>query len=247
LAGELIETAERTGDATVAALAGALSREERFLHRSAELLRSRYRAGRSSLDPRLHHLLDAARLLERERALGPAEVERLCAWLAEHRCWLRDSDEGGAARAALDHRGTWYDVELAAIDAYLGDLAGLLATMRRAHERVGQQFDVDGNQQPEAGTDPLHNLHGWLALAGLAERVGQDLWPALAPAIRRAEHCSPDRSRFAVLVHHAARALPELLDSLAPAERDPYQLPQVFSDREGIRPFWTLGGRRAGG
>jgi hypothetical protein len=249
LVGQLIEAAERTDDVTVAALAFLVTREARLSLAAADLLRTRYGAGR--LSPRaahartLHHLLDAVRLLEREEAFAPAEAERLRAWLAEHRSWLQDSD----ARAALDHRGTWYDVEVAAIDAYLGDLPGLLATLRRVHERVGQQFDVDGVQREEVSPDGcVHNLHGWVTLAGFAARVGQDLWRSLPAALQWMGELAGDgvdRARLAVLAHEAAGAAPALLESLDPADRDPYQVTQVFSEQDGIRPFWTLGLRQA--
>lgn len=239
--GQLIEAAEGTGDPLVAVLAGLVTGEPRFHQRAAAAVRahSRDRDPRAAHPPGLHHLLDAARLLEREGALPPADAERLRGWLAEHRSWLCDSDQGRAARAALDHRGTWYDAELAAIDAYLGDRLGLLATLRRAHERVGQQFDLDDQSNLAAG-----NLLGWVVLAELAERAGQPLWPRLAGPIEAARG---DRHTLAVLAYEAAGAVPARLASLDPAERDPYRLPQVFGERDGVRPFWSLGNRAAAG
>jgi hypothetical protein len=265
--GELLVAAERdpgndlAGEVTVATLAGYLTGERRFLSRGADLLKAAFLASpprpRAAAPGDLYCLLDAARLLEREGALAPAEVARLRAWLTEHRAWLRDSDQGRAARAALDHAGTWHDVGAAAVDAYLDDLAGVLATLRRSHERLGQQFDVDGSQPAELSLHHrAYNLQGWSVLAGFARRVGQDLWSyrtadgrGLAGATGRlcGQLAQPagdlDRRRLVVLAHRADRHLPSLglADRLDPADRDPYRVAQVFDRPSGIRPFWILG------
>jgi hypothetical protein len=264
--GQLVEAAEREPDGPVAdaitvhTLAGYFTREARFLHGGADLLHSRLltdplRAGRRGL----YHLLDAARLLRREGALDAAGAERLRAWLAEGRAWLRDSEPGRDARAAPYSRGTWYDVEVAAIDAYLGDLDGMLATLRRAHERVGQQFDVEGRQPEElVGNRTLHryvyNLQGWATLAGFARRVGQDLWSyrtrdgrGLVPALQWLfahwdrwpfpQIDTIDRDRLVVF----ARAVPDNVPSPEVALPGPYQARQVFGEYDGVRPFWVLG------
>jgi hypothetical protein len=250
--GQLVAAADSSADPFISTLAGYLTAEGRLLSRGAELLRAEFLGPEPRLrtdaahGDRLHYLLDAARLLERERALTPAEVERLRGWLVEHRAWLRDSEPGRAVRAALDHPGTWYDVDAAAADAYLGDVAGVLATLRRGYERVGQQFDVDGSQPEELRR--AYNLQGWLVLAGFARRFRQDLagyrtadGRGLATAAEWL--CTQPVEERVVLSHRAHGLAPalDLVDRLDPADRDPYRAPQVLGDRSGIRPFWILG------
>ncbi|HEY8473036.1 MAG TPA: alginate lyase family protein [Natronosporangium sp.] len=239
---ELLETAERSRDPVVAALAGVVTRERQWFERGAAALRERYRGSpRGGRQPALPFLLDAAMLFAKPPSvLDYDDMKQWCAWLRARRAWLQESAEGAARRAALDHRGTWYDVELAAIAAYFADLPGLLAVLRRAHERVRQQFGVDGVPAPvEVG-----NLLGWVLLARWAERAGQDLWSPLGKPLAAA---TGDPEQRAVLAHLAAGAVPGLLAALDPAHRDPYQLRQVFDDPVGIRPFWSLGLRPAPG
>jgi hypothetical protein len=215
-------------DVVVLTLAGYLTGEARFWRGGADRLRAGLPV--RSFVPGLQSLLDAARLLETAQALPPADVEWLRAWLVEHRTWLRDSGQGRSARSAPDHLGTWYDVDAATVDAYLDDLPGVLATLRRAYERIGQQ------KLP--GT--VHNMQGWVVLARFAARAGQDLWSyqspdgrGLAAALGGLLETGGD-DRLAALAYQAPGAD-------RPSDRDPYRVRQVFDPRDGIRPFWILG------
>jgi hypothetical protein len=266
-------------DVTVLTMAGYFSREARFFLRGAELLRSAFLGRRAPLAPHrtfaagpprfaiaeaegFHYLLDAVRLLEREGALAGVEVSRLRTWLLDYRSWLEADDQRRVERAALNHRGTWYDVQVGAISAYLDDVGGVLAALRRCHDRVGQQFEPDGSQPEELRGrrwehDCVHNMQGWSVLAALAANVGQDLWSyrtadgrglaaALPWTMAQAAAAPPDRldhSRLAVLAHVAARQAPSLpmLGLLPEAERDAWQVRQVFHPAAGVRPFWVLG------
>jgi hypothetical protein len=270
-------------DITVLALAGFFTREAGFFARGAALARAGFIGRRAPFAPRrtyaagagrgsrpfpiesaegVHYLLDAIRLLEREAALTGADAAAMRDWFAGYRAWLQDSEPGRAERVALDHRGTWYDVQVGAIGGYLDDVGGVLVALRRCHDRVGQQFEPDGSQPEELRSrrwerDCVHNMQGWSVLAALAARVGQDLWTyhtadgrglaaALPWTLERAATASPDRldrSRLAVLAHVVARQAPSLplLDLLPAAERDAWQVRQVFHPGAGVRPFWVLG------
>jgi hypothetical protein len=70
---------------------------------------------------------------------------------------------------------------MAAIGAYLGDAASLVAAFRRSRVRINMQFHPDGSQPQELlRPTSLHyccfNLQGWLNLATIAARCGEDLW-----------------------------------------------------------------------
>jgi hypothetical protein len=215
----------------------------------------------------LHYLLDAVRLIEREGALTPAQATGLREWFREYRAWLADSPQGRRERAALNNHGSWYDVQVAAIDAYLGDVRGLLDTARRAFERVGQQFAPDGSQPEELKrTQAQHyvayNLQAWVVLATGIGRLGQDLWHyraptggGLAPAVTwflerigkpwDYPQLDPfDDDRSVALAHQVAAKVPDLpaLDFVGDDQRDPWRVKQVFTEHDGIRPFWILGG-----
>lgn len=211
-----------------------------------------------------YYLLDAVRLLERSETLTPSESAAFREWFAAFRAWLWESNQGKGERGSLNNHGTWYDVQLGAIDAYLDDVPGLLETLRRSHERVGQQFTPDG-RQPEELLRTLtqhyctYNLQGWLMVGMLAERVGQDLLnyrdprgPSVGAAIQWLldrstspwpyEQIEPfDSDRFKALACVAKAWLPHLYDHRQATE--PSTLKQVFSVHDGIRPFWLLGSR----
>lgn len=275
----------------IAALAGYFGADARYLRRGADLLRHWFLNPATSMNPHLsyaqvrrghggdqgfapaiidakdfYYVLDAARLLEWEGALTPAEGDALREWFAQYRQWLRQSPQGKAACAATNNVGTWYDVQVMAIDIYLDDMSSLAGTLQRVRSRIGQQFAPDGSQPEElARAMPLHysafNLQGWVALAAMARQTGESLWTAASPGgssiaaaarslLRYVAEPLPgeqtsdiDRERLVVLAHETAMALPDfaLPATLDARERDPGQVRQVFTGAEGIRPYWLLG------
>jgi hypothetical protein len=277
-------------ETTQCALAGYFTGERRYFARGADLLRAWFLNSKTRMNPHLryaqvvrgqngdeghargiidasdfHYLLDAIRLIERAEGLTAAESDKLRGWFREYRGWLFESSQGRGERGALNNHGTWYDVQLAAIDAFLGDLRGLLITARRAHERVGQQFRADGSQPEELGrTQTQHycayNLQGWVVLASCVTRLGQDLWSyrtkdgrGLAPAaswlLRRIgtpweypQRDPFDAARFVALAHQITRTSGlSGLEFVDEEQRDPWRVKQVFTEHDGIRPFWVLG------
>lgn len=276
-------------ETAILTLAGFFTRRERYFTRAARLLRAWFVDSSTRMNPHLkyaqvrrghngdvgtrfgvietndfYYLLDAARLLEREGALGSGDAALMREWFAEFRGWLRESVQGQEECASLNNHGTWYDVQVAAIDSYLGDFRGLLETMRRSHERVWQQFGSDGSQPEElARTQSQHycayNLQGWATLAGFSRRVGQDLWRyrtgdgrGLAGAARwllghvgkpwPSEQLEAfDADRLVVLANEMpADVSGEAGAAREPLSRDPWDVKQVFTPHDGIRPFWLL-------
>ena len=256
--------AAATEAVAVLGLAGFLTRRGAYLAGCVDVVRTRFLNRRSRLDPQqwhghgLHYLPDLARFLDREAALTSAEVARLRLWLEEHREWLEGSDEAAIRRSALDQDGTWYDAVTAAIDSYLGDLPALLATLRRTHERIGQQFEPDGRQlvgltEPATVDHKLANLQGWVTLATFAAHTGQDLWAyrshdgrslvAVVQAMlqdleamgqpRRQESLDADRMRVIALA--AADYLPAAASGTAPTRTGCVSStrPPAGSDRSG--------------
>ena len=129
----------------------------------------------------LYLLLDAVRLLERAGALGAPELGVLREWLAAYRAWLVGSEQGAVECASRNNHGTYFDLQFAAIDAYLGERASLNATFRRCRARINMQFDPDGSQpyelrRPTALHYCCFNLQGWVSLAMIAGRCGEDFW-----------------------------------------------------------------------
>ena len=272
-------------DTTVLALAAATTGEARYADHAARLVTTWFVDPVTRMAPHLRfaqvrpgtedeesrgygviefkdvsYLLDALRLLERSGALDGAAVAAVRGWMRSYLDWLLGSAQGRAARRARNNHGTCYDVQVAAIAAYLDDSALLRSTLRTSKARLLDQFAVDGAQPLELGrTRPLHyalfNLQAWLGLAELAGRCGIDLW-----AVTDAEGAILRRG-IAWLAHALAADDAEHADR---AEIDPARLWPLLSawrarfgelpvaprsaprlmhfPLDGIRPFWPIGG-----
>lgn len=193
-------------DSIVLALAWAAHGESRYLDHAARLIRtwfidpstrmaphlrfaqiarghdSHERNGYGVLDfAGLPRLLDAVRLMEQGGALAEGDRQAFRHWLRSYADWLQDSPQGRHASRTLNNHGTFYDLQVASIAAFLGDVEALSAALRRARERLPHQFAPDGSQPRElARSRPRHyshyNLVAWISLARVAESVGDDLW-----------------------------------------------------------------------
>jgi hypothetical protein len=129
----------------------------------------------------VYYFLDALRLLHRADKLDAADVEKLVGWFGEYLSWLLESPQGKQESLAPNNHGTLYDLQVAAIAAYVGDFETLARTMRRSHERLLAQVAFDGSQPEELQrTITAHyscfNLHSWINLADLDSACGSDLW-----------------------------------------------------------------------
>lgn len=134
----------------------------------------------------LHYLLDAVRLLGRSGEMTAVEIAGLRVWLSEYRGWLVDSVPGRKEAARVNNHGVFYDLQLGAVAAFLGDVATLNRVFRRFRERTPVHFTPQGAQPHEIRrTEPLHymcfNLQAWVGLAVLAERCGVRLWDYATP------------------------------------------------------------------
>lgn len=207
----------------------------------------------------LHILLDAARLLGRAGALGAAELGALRDWLAAYRAWLIGSEQGVAECASRNNHGTYFDLQLTAIDAYLGETASLNATLRRCRVRINMQFDPDGSQPHELRRPTsLHyccfNLQGWVSLATIAGRCGEDVWRhesatggSLLRGMQWLTRSAAKRDwpypqsepfawdRFVPLLSAARKFSDESGDMLEQHRSSPSHSPNY-----GIRPYWYL-------
>lgn len=190
----------------ISALAGSFTGDRRFSLRAAEQLRAWFTDPATRMSPHLeyaqvrlghngnhsyslavtettcfYYLLDAIRLVEREGGIDAATLIGVKTWFREFRLWLEDSPQGRGAAGRSDGAGLWFDLQVAAIDAYLDDVVGLQATMRRVFERVGRQFDPrDGALKMETGAEDSQRnsvdlATGWLALSRVAAGLGLDL------------------------------------------------------------------------
>ncbi|MFC3285782.1 alginate lyase family protein [Litchfieldella rifensis] len=210
----------------------------------------------------LYYFLDAVRLLVAHRFLDEDEDATFREWLKQYLNWLLSSRQGQQERTSANNHGTYYDLQVASIAAYLEEYRLLRHTLRDSRFRIIEQFEPDGRQPHEMlRTTTAHyccfNLQGWVHLAQLASHVGEDLWGFQGPegqCLRMGMewllgHSSSewpyrqiddfDSERFYPLVY-AYRAHFEsayLCHGSVTAET----IKPLFHPHDGIRPFWQLG------
>jgi hypothetical protein len=193
-------------DATVLALAGRAFDHAGYLDHAARLVRTWFIDPATRMNPHLKYaqvrrghfndegsgigiiefkdiyfLLDAIRILATAGALDRDDMERCREWLSSYKQWLETDRAALHERSGDNNHGTFYDLQLGSIAAFLGDRQSLGRIWQWIKLRLSTQFEESGAQPRElARTMPRHyvsfNLAGWCMLARLADRLGQDLW-----------------------------------------------------------------------
>lgn len=274
-------------DTFILTLAWYFHRERRYAEHAAALVRTWFLSAETAMSPHLeyaqvrrghnknrgsnsgiiemkdlYYFLDAVRLIRSSGWLSNAEQAGLQDWFGKYLHWLQTSPQGREERAAIENHGTYYDLQVTAIAAFLGEERLVREMLRDSRSRILQQFDATGVQPQEMlRTNTAHyccfNLQGWSHLAQLAEASGEDLWSFQGSdgrGLRRAmEWLLPhvgkpwpyaqieafDSERFYPIYHvHAAHygELPGIKDVI-PAAND---IKPLFFPHDGIMPFWQF-------
>lgn len=103
-------------------------------------------------------------------------------WFADYSNWLKNSKLGIEESARKNNHATHYDVQLLSILVYLNkteEVKNYLSTITKS--RIFSQIEPDGSQPLElkrtkSFSYSVMNLHGFLELARLGQKVGVDLW-----------------------------------------------------------------------
>jgi hypothetical protein len=272
-------------DTTVLALAGRAFDDTGYLDHAARLIRAWFIDTGTRMNPHLKYaqvrrghfnnegpgigiiefkdvyfLLDAVRILAATGALSDDEVGSFREWLSSYKLWLETDRAAMRERSAENNHGTFYDLQLGSIAAFLGDVQTLGRVWQWIKLRLRTQFEETGRQPHELGrTMPMHyvsfNLAGWCMLARLASRLGQDLWSLddgrLAKGVEwlirvDAKNSWPtksdameknfDRSRLEPLWMDCRRHYGQFFE-VPPAPSDP--IPKYHPDF-GLLPFYML-------
>jgi|GEM_PF-1080709 len=208
----------------------------------------------------IYFFLDAIRLLELSGALTEKDKMELSNWLREYLDWLLTSPQGLIECKSKDNHGTCYDLQVASISSYLGDLETMVSTFRRSRERVPGQFGKKGEQKYELkkGRSAHYcafNLQCWVQLANLAEQCGDRLWEyktadgrCLARAFEwlfttyngnwhHKQTVPFDRDRFLPLSFFAQARFGQTAGVTAAMQ---CQRKPIFFTHDGVMPFWML-------
>ncbi len=270
-------------DAITTALAWRVSGDFRFAEHTARLIRRWFLDPDTKMSPHLsyaqlrpddeadlgfgiiemtnvHFFLDAVRLARIAGALDENEDAALREWLNNYLDWIRTSPEGASESRARNSRGTCFDLQVAAIGAYLGDFTQVSLSFRSAKARIAAQISAVGAQAEELGCTQVayyttFNLQCWTNLARLGETLGVDLWTYVGQeggSLRAAfEWLLPKIVGHEELIRSAgyddSRRLPLLAaakDRLGIVFEDavlrPQDWPLTFNPHDGIKPFWLV-------
>jgi len=215
----------------------------------------------------LYYFLDAVRLLERGGALDAPTRDGLQDWLAAYLDWLTGSRPGAHERAARNNHGTYYDLQVAAIAARLGDRATLRESLVRAQARLPGQFAASGAQPEELRRSAtahycLYNLQGWLNLVRIGRRSGllrpdfaAEPWSRLAAAVawvldhdlarwphRQVGDFDPGRG-LPLAAHALEVGIADLGRDTAALRGQRFRADKpVFTPHDGVPPYWALTG-----
>jgi hypothetical protein len=207
----------------------------------------------------IYFFLDAVRLLSVHPSWSAELDAGFRAWIWDYFDWLQNSPQGVAESQSRNNHGTCYDLQLASIAVFLGELDVVNSLFEGLGKRLCEQFTDDGSQPLEAGrTQTQHyfafNLQSWLNLATLTGAVGLDLWElslsVKRPLVRALEYFLSYINRPWELQQIDAfgqeRFWPFALEYNF-RQADPLQhipLPQTLNavvfPHYGIRPFWLM-------
>ncbi|MCK0770252.1 alginate lyase family protein [Chromohalobacter canadensis] len=262
--------------------------EVRFLNHAASLVRRWFINPKTAMSPHLKYaqvrrgwnnnqgssfgivelkdfyfFLDAVGCLYSNGALDEKEMSCFQTWLECYLDWLVNSPQGRRERSSLNNHGTYYDLQIVAVAAFLGKTSLLKNTLLDSQCRIIQQFSPNGHQPEEmkrATTEHYccFNLQGWIHLAELAERYGIDLWTIEGSDGRGLRKSMEwilsflgkewpykqiddfDKGRLLPIYHvyvDKYGELPFKVDHSVPSKEC---VKPFFFSHDGIRPFWQF-------
>ena len=127
-------------------------------------------------------VLQFLELAKDKKNLDKKTEQGMFQWFTEYSYWLKNSKLGKEEATRKNNHGTHYDVQLLNILLYLNkidEVKKYLSTITKA--RFFSQIEPDGSQPLELARTKsfsysVMNLHGFLELAELGQKVGVDLW-----------------------------------------------------------------------
>ena len=124
---------------------------------------------------------DHVGLLANSKHWTSEDRELLREWFKSFVEWLSKSPNGLNQRLEKNQNGTWYDVQLATMSLFIGDLVLARDAINRCFERAKEQIDAFGAHHIELkNCDGIftasNNLLGLFDMADLGRNLNLDLW-----------------------------------------------------------------------
>ena len=125
----------------------------------------------------LYFFVDAVRLLEYSGVFPDHEALEFKRWLGMYLKWLLNSDIGQEELCTQGNHGVYFDLQVAAISDYLGELDVLQESLVRAYSRLQMTF-LDANSQSDHRSNhhSLFHMMGWIHIAQIAYWRNIDVW-----------------------------------------------------------------------
>lgn len=127
-------------------------------------------------------VLECLELLKKRNLLNHKTEEAFKKWLTDYAYWLQNSENGIGEANTKNNHGTLYDVQLLSILTFLGRIDSVKThLMTKTKNRIFTQIEPNGSQPKELARTKsfsysVMNLHGFLYLARLGQKVGVDIW-----------------------------------------------------------------------
>ena len=130
----------------------------------------------------LIEVIEFLELAKYKGVLDKQTEEGMVKWFTDYSNWLKNSKLGIEESTRKNNHATHYDVQLLSILMYLNrteEVKEYLSTITKA--RIFSQIKPDGRQPLElkrtkSFSYSVMNLHGFLQLAQIGQKVGVDLW-----------------------------------------------------------------------
>jgi hypothetical protein len=142
----------------------------------------------------MYFFLDAVRIVETSGALSTTEIDKLHIWFRDYLQRLVETNGPdqdimiGKSQSdvpdnfAPNHRGLYFDIQLASVAAYCGNLTLAVHTLHRTLARLDAHVNsIGAMRQEECGDRNCEDfiafaLSGWSVAARIASTVGIDYW-----------------------------------------------------------------------
>jgi hypothetical protein len=129
-----------------------------------------------------NEVLQALQILDREDGLSKENKVGLTLWFSQYLKWLESDPIALKEDKAKNNHGTWFDVQIIAIQQYLGNIEDAKKRLSKiTKRRITQQIRLDGTMPEELGRTKswnytCMNLDAFLTLVDKANKYGIDLY-----------------------------------------------------------------------
>jgi hypothetical protein len=194
-----LENATRT-----LSLAWYLTREEKYAAKASALIRNWFFNEATKMNPNLEYaqaipgitngrgigiiesrtltgIADAAGLLAGSKSWTTSDTKQLQDWYSQYLNWMLTSKNGNEEHHWKNNHGTWFYVQAIDFALFIDDKKKALQLVNESKKRLDSQLTKEGKfplelERTNALGYSTFVTAAWFQVAGLAEKLGVDLW-----------------------------------------------------------------------